>query len=286
MDDNAAAADVATAYTSNAIANNNPNTIYLLDTSVPSGLKGKNVVNSKMATANVHFYDGDEYFIPAAFGASKSVNYHRTINDAKTWSTIALPFAPTNITVDGVAVDWQKSESDTGKSLYIMKFNGTEGDKVLFGYTDVMEANTPYLIGIEPELAGKELVFTASGATQLKATLKNPITSTAGAYQLTGVNTPTVVDGAFLINGSKATPANGAATDPFRAYLTAEGGISYSQMTIVTGVELSGISDIQATITTDDSVYNLAGQRIGTAKQLQSLPKGIYIVNGKKVIVK
>ena len=49
---------------------------------------------------------------------------------------------------------------------------------------------------------------------------------------------------------------------------------------------MSGISDIQATITTDDSVYNLAGQRIGTAKQLQSLPKGIYIVNGKKVIVK
>ena len=286
VDDNAAAADVATAYTSNAIANSNPNTIYLLDTSVPNGLKGKNVVNSKMATANVHFYDGDEYFIPAAFGASKSVNYHRTINEAKTWSTIALPFAPTSITADGVAVDWQKSESDTGKSLYIMKFNGTEGDKVLFGYTDVMEANTPYLIGIEPELAGKELVFTASGATQLKATKKTPITATVGTYQLIGVNTPTVVDGAFLINGSTATPANGTAAEPFRAYLTADGGISYSKMTIVTGVKMTGISEILTTDATDGVVYNLAGQRIGTAKQPQSLPKGIYIVNGKKVIVK
>ncbi|MBR5688555.1 MAG: C10 family peptidase [Prevotella sp.] len=286
VDDTAAAADVSAAYTSDAKANSNPNTIYMLDTSVPTGLKGKNVMNNKMTTANIHFYDGNEYFIPLDFSASKSTNYHRTISEANKWSTIALPFAPTKVTADGQEIDWQKSESDTGKSLYIMKFNGTDGDKVLFGYTDAMEAYNPYLIGIGPELAGKELVFTATGLSTLKATLKNPIVATVGNYQLTGVNSDTVIDGAFVIDGEKAKPANGAAIAPFRAYLSAEGGISYSEMTIVTGVELTGIHDIEMTTEGNGTVFNLAGQKVGTIKAMESLPKGIYVVNGKKVIVK
>lgn len=286
VDDNAAAADLIAAYTSNAKANSNPNTIYMLDTSVPTGLKGKNVMNSKLTTANIHFYDGNEYFIPVDFSASKTTNYHRTINEANKWSTIALPFAPTQVTADGEAIDWQKSDSDTGKSLYIMKFNGTEGDKVLFGYTDAMEAYTPYLIGISPELAGKELVFSANTLTILRTTLDNPIVATAGNYQLTGVNTDTVIDGAFIIDGDKAKPANGAAVAPFRAYLTAEGGIAYPEMSIITGVQLTGISDIEMTTESNGAVFNLAGQQVGTAKEMSTLPKGIYVVNGKKVIIK
>lgn len=43
------------------------------------------------------------------------------------------------------------------------------------------------------------------------------------------------------------------------------------------GEELPSIYD-------DDKVYNMAGQYVG--KSLDSLPKGIYIMNGKKFIVK
>ena len=45
----------------------------------------------------------------------------------------------------------------------------------------------------------------------------------------------------------------------------------------------SAIIDGQVT-TGDNRVFNLQGQYVGS--QLQSLPKGIYIVNGKKVTVK
>ena len=36
----------------------------------------------------------------------------------------------------------------------------------------------------------------------------------------------------------------------------------------------------------DDSVYDLRGRRVASAAQLSSLRKGIYIVNGRKQIVK
>ena len=51
--------------------------------------------------------------------------------------------------------------------------------------------------------------------------------------------------------------------------------------------ELAGINDIMNTPTTDSQkVYNLRGQLVRTANGLQGLPKGLYIVGGKKFIVR
>lgn len=282
----AAAIDIATAYSTNATANSNPNTIYLLDATVPAGLKGKNVVSNKMTTGNIHLYDGYEYYIPSKFNTTVTCNYHRTLDEANAWSTIALPFAPVAVTTGGAPIDWQRSDSDTGKSLYIMKFVATNGDQLIFDYVDQMEANTPYLIAVSEDLKGQELIFTANGQTTLRPTPETPISATTGIYQLTGVNTPSVVEGAYLIEGDYATPANGKAVEPFRAYLNAEGGINYSRMTIVTGISLTGIRDITTTAHADGKIYSLNGQLIGNANQVQSLPKGIYIINGKKMVVK
>ena len=238
-----------------------------------------------MRTGNMHLYDGYEYYIPNDINVNVSCNYHRTFTEADTWSTFALPFAPTTVTAAGAATDWQRSESDAGKSLYIMKLTAIDGDQLIFDYADQLEANTPYLIAVGEELKGKELIFTASGQTALTATPASPITAAAGSYQLTGVNSPSVVEGAYLVEGNYATPANGKAVEPFRAYLNADGGISYSQMKIVTGKEPTGIHDIRTTTNAaPGAVYNLSGQRVG--QSVQTLPKGIYVIDGKKVVVK
>ena len=47
-------------------------------------------------------------------------------------------------------------------------------------------------------------------------------------------------------------------------------------------LEESGIN----TFNSDDSVYNLNGMKVGDGSSMQNLPKGIYIVKGKKVIIK
>ena len=54
---------------------------------------------------------------------------------------------------------------------------------------------------------------------------------------------------------------------------------------IVTGVK--GVKNVEAIDRTGkvmDGVYTLTGQKVGTAADFESLPKGLYIVNGKKVM--
>ena len=41
-----------------------------------------------------------------------------------------------------------------------------------------------------------------------------------------------------------------------------------------------------AVVQTDGFVYNLSGQRVGTRNNMSNLSSGIYIVAGKKVVVK
>jgi hypothetical protein len=36
----------------------------------------------------------------------------------------------------------------------------------------------------------------------------------------------------------------------------------------------------------DETVYNLQGIKVGKRSQLKSLPRGIYIIGGKKVVVR
>ena len=47
----------------------------------------------------------------------------------------------------------------------------------------------------------------------------------------------------------------------------------------------TGITTIQREIE-NDVVYNLQGVKVGTRSQLKSLPRGIYIIGGKKVVVR
>ena len=47
----------------------------------------------------------------------------------------------------------------------------------------------------------------------------------------------------------------------------------------------SGITTIQRKIE-NDVIYNLQGVKIGTRSEMKSLPRGIYIIGGKKVVVK
>ena len=55
----------------------------------------------------------------------------------------------------------------------------------------------------------------------------------------------------------------------------------------ITTEQATGISTAEAVAEKDDTpVYTVSGLRVGTAADLKSLPKGIYITGGKKIIVK
>ncbi|MBR2237628.1 MAG: hypothetical protein IJ887_07100 [Prevotella sp.] len=96
----------------------------------------------------------------------------------------------------------------------------------------------------------------------------------------------TISDGEYYgLSGNQFVKVNGGTVPAGKALLPAsevdiQGGGSDSRLTFVfEGTQ--GIKTIEhSPLTIDDSVYNLNGQRVVTPK------KGLYIVNGKKVLVK
>ena len=79
--------------------------------------------------------------------------------------------------------------------------------------------------------------------------------------------------GFFLVTGIDAD----ATVKPFRAYLNT--GVSAPEFLAIEGLGITGIETVKATEAKGE-FFNLAGQRVAQPA------KGLYIVNGKKVIFK
>ena len=75
---------------------------------------------------------------------------------------------------------------------------------------------------------------------------------------------------------------NGTATIENATFVAADGR---SMAMNITG-DATGIKSVDSSkLTVDnDAIYNVAGQRVSTAKK--ALPKGVYIRNGKRILVK
>lgn len=61
---------------------------------------------------------------------------------------------------------------------------------------------------------------------------------------------------------------------------------SVARSCTVTVTNLAGVADIVADDDADADVYNLQGVKVGTRKSLSTLPAGLYITTGRKVVVK
>lgn len=69
-----------------------------------------------------------------------------------------------------------------------------------------------------------------------------------------------------------------------------EGKFVFTVENEATAVEIlsdgSGVENVQVSADADDSVFNMMGVRLGAAKDFDTLPAGIYIVGGRKVLKK
>ena len=158
--------------------------------------------------------------------------------------------------------------------------NYTSGNHVTATTASSITANTPVLINAN---AGT-YTFTASDVTI------DPVSQASGA--LTGVYTTTnVPDDSYILWAGTVNEvnypigfykANSSTVAPYRAYLTAEGSSARS-LTIVYGdEETQGVETVQGSRfkVQGSEVFDLQGRRVSQPQ------KGMYIVNGKKVLVK
>lgn len=282
--------------------NSNPNTLYYIGAgeTAPSGLSNSNLVQGSAATEIV-LTEGYNFFVPTDFTAS-SIRYKTTPTTGTSgtggWTTIALPFDVSHVTADGAAIDWFHSKTDTGKNFWVRQFTGIDDDNaVLFGNVEQMEANVPYIVafptdrwGAQYNLVGKEIVFHGTNARLIADVPMRLVTS---KITFEGTTAASNVTDSYLLNaaGNTFTRGNGDVL-PFRAYFKPKDDALSSKLAIkFVDDEPTAITDL----TLDEAdgtvaVYTLSGMRIGTVRivngkpQTDALPKGVYIINGKKVI--
>lgn len=195
-------------------------------------------------------------------GEQRKVKIERSFV-ADTWNTVVVPFD-----MDAAAIT-----ENFGAGTKVAKLDNEDGEGVLhFVTTTAIEAGVPYLI--KP----------ATAATAVKAYtyLSKAQQNAAGeTYDFVGIYAPTApaYEDYFVAadNKLKKNTAN-TALKAFRGYFKAKAGAKALTGFDIDG-ETTGIITIDGEVVTG-KVYNVNGQQMNA----QSLQKGIYIVNGKKVV--
>lgn len=227
-------------------------------------------------------------------------SFNRVLN-AGMWNTLCLPFS----------LNEEQTNAALPKGFEIVDFYSVKNDKLTFKkhYYQMIDAGRPYLIWIPGTLGEKyDMKFpTGYVAYDDKTSGANPINvngedDSADKYVWTGTyQQMSLPKNAYFVaqnpvNGKtviKQNVSGKSKTKGYRAYLVAASGVTLVKALSIDydGVDeevTTGIDDIMADLTdpeTTGKVYNLGGQLV-SRNGLQSLPKGIYIMNGKKYVVK
>ena len=221
--------------------------------------------------------DGQPLPIGLDFTATKAT-YERNFNGAQK-ATLCLPY----------------DLSAQGFKAYTLS-GGNKNEVHFKEVDDKLTAYTPYYITANgmPQLGGRNI--------EVKAYKADKMTTPAAGYKFTGTvagvsNATAAAANAYILQDDgkfhKVTTANPAATIPaYRAYIICPPQASGAkQLSVVLDGETTGIGDVtnEATDGKNGPVYDLQGRRM--ADQLDEnarrwLPAGVYIVNGRKVIVK
>ena len=243
----------------------NPNCLFLATANQLTNTQ--NVIVSG-ACAQLALTDGYPFKAPVTFTATAAPTYNRAFTASAT-TTVCLPFALT------------AAEAATLGTFY--ELSSVDGSTLTFTPVEAPVANKAYLVkttatGLALSETGKSIVVTPA---DLGATVSGvEFIGTLAATEIPASDESTSYY-AFN-NGSLVKIVTNAATLPaFRGYFKVTGNSSRS-LNINFSEETTGISDASRLMDsgdmTKDNVYDLQGRRVAQPT------KGLYIVNGKKVI--
>lgn len=224
-------------------------------------------INASSAT-----YTNDQTILPSRLGNGATVTLEdRTF--AEGWNTLVLPF--------DITAEQMKDVLGVDK-VELATFAGAEDDIVKFSHAEEVLANTPCLIYVSEAKSGP-FTFTNVDIDEVVA---NPAVEGI-QFDFVGSYVATAVEGGnyILTSGNQFMQTNdkGNALKSCRAYLKANQGNAAKTLSVrfdmndtVTGIQaIDGVS-------TDGSWYTISGQLLNAAPAT----RGIYIKDGKKVIVK
>lgn len=242
-------------------------------------------------------------------------NIRRYFNVGK-WESLILPCSLTG--------DQVKQTFGGDKEVQLSAFKEVEGTCVYFKAVDLdnegIVAGKPYIIkvGKQADIESKNIEYTFPWGNDAKVKVKGPIYQVKGVVPPTfagdGVTTDVEISGGYNVQfhgfyyDPGAAPANAYVVNNGNMYhLTSAwynfvGTSWYVTITDAKGIpaklsfsfdgdsSTTAIENVtrqeDAAVQTDGFVYNLSGQRVGTRNNMSNLSSGIYVVGGKKVVVK
>ena len=243
---------------------------------LPAGstIQAANAIVDSKAT-NFVVNDQVAFHAPKAFTAT-TVSYNRAFNTTEGYvSSFVLPFAMNTTDVDGK----------------VYKFHAVNGDNVNFTeVTGQLDANVPYLI-----MANSANPFSTALAKEVEIaatpeTMEVKASNAQGFAHIGSYNTTKVTSNAeatyYGYTGGKFVKANNGTLNPFRTLIKAT-GTTATQFSLKLDGEVTGIIGVNTELGKID-VYNLEGKlvrsQVEAATALQGLEKGVYVINGKKVM--
>lgn len=236
-------------------------TIFLREGTEGVGADEKNVVVGT-AASNLSLTDGNDWGVTKDFTAA-AVSYDREFNTEDNYvQSFVLPFGFTVPTGTTVA-----------------ELSSVNGDNLVFKPVATTEANKPYLVVTTDKNFINKLTD-----VQVKATTGTDLTTTVGGVSHIGSYTAQSVENVYGYANGKFVKATTGSVKPFRTYVKVNGQQA-APMAFGVNIEgtVTGINNATAA-TAKEAIYNLQGVRV--SGDLKHLTKGVYIVNGQKVVVK
>ena len=299
--------NVETALPSIVFSNSSIGSNFLLyvkvDSYAPSSVK--NVVVDGTAQSILLSDDGGQFYSPKAFTA-RSISYTHnysmeTGGDGKGWETIALPFDVQRIShsKNGEIVPFASySSSSDQKPFWLANFSGSS-----FRRASAIKANEPYIIAM-PNSSKYNSTYILAGDVSFSAenvqVTKTPsfsglfVPTFATVARSSTVHALNVNNQYVKYSGSYEAGSHFISDlrdiRPFEAYISENSTrgiikINFDDYTTEMNQILISPNEGQKVI-----IYTLSGQQVASSNQCNiellwnDLPKGVYIVNGKKLI--
>lgn len=236
--------------------------IFLPEGTTGVDAKEKNVVVG-ITASSLSLADGNDWGVTKDFTAA-AVSYDRVFKTGTDYvQSFVLPFGFTVPTGTTVA-----------------ELSSVNGDNLVFKPVTETVANKPYLVVTNDGDFINKLTN-----VQVKATTGADLTTTVDNVSHIGSYTAQNVENVYGYANGKFVKATTGSVKPFRTYVKVA-GLQAAPMAFGVNIEgtVTGINNATTAATAKEAIYNLQGVRV--SGDLKHLTKGVYIVNGQKVVVK
>lgn len=276
-------------------ANNEPDNVCIkgLNNAIVPVSVTSNVDKNDVMTATITINLGEMGVVTVTYGPQLTINPAQSLETTNStgitnvvmtrtfkagWNTYCMPF--------------DYNVADLGTDVKVQEFVSADNNGLNFAAISdgVLKANNPYLVFFPTETVKGTTDAPIFFATTVNS--YNPTPVTCGSYTFSGNYTANMnMSGKYGVadfNGVQKLRIGGAtATLPAGcAYFTANTNNANGMLIRLDGGNTTGILDVNTGVVVENTaVYNLQGVKVSN-NGIAGLPAGIYVMGGKKVIVK